>query len=476
MQLMRSVLIAALLVAPLHAATYAERAAAALKSQLAEFYIPDGRWSKCVPAFCGYTDSDWGADSMSYALWLRWSTTGDTSLVSVLQTLSNRQGMYLPSTNEWSDVPEWDAIMELRAYAATHDGRSLVKAQAAFEFVDSWQASSFARGACPAINYQQPDGGNNQLKTLETDSNYVKAALLLYSATGDENYLDKAQIKYDAIRRYFLDPNQPLYTVYLYDDGKRCAQVPAQFFASVNGNMIWSGEELYHRTGATTYRDNALATAHAVQAHLADSTGVYANLQAENDVVEPLVEAMYVLATDGQAFAAEWILRSAAAMTVRASGIPGRFFNGPVSDYTIATPWQANGGYSLAYAAGKLAPTQNLPANYWAQYISMTLGLTVTDAPRSFTFTGRAVAIIGPIGERCCERGHARVFIDGIETFDNTGIWQNKSSSGIVLPESVLFAWRWPVSGTHMITIAPGLYNAKEGGTYFHMTRYEYVP
>ena len=64
---------------------------------------------------------------------------------------------------------------------------------------------------------------------------------------------------------------------------------------------------------------------------------------------------------------------------------------------------------------------------------------------------------------------HARVFIDGRETFDGTGIWQNKSSSGRKIPNTVLFAWRWPKPGKHTISFKPGTPNAKEGGTFLHL-------
>ena len=59
-------------------------------------------------------------------------------------------------------------------------------------------------------------------------------------------------------------------------------------------------------------------------------------------------------------------------------------------------------------------------------------------------FTGSAIALIGTLGEACCESGHARVFVDGHETFDETGIWQDKSSLGRRIPGTILFAWRWP--------------------------------
>ncbi len=67
------------------------------------------------------------------------------------------------------------------------------------------------------------------------------------------------------------------------------------------------------------------------------------------------------------------------------------------------------------------------------------------------------------------------MFVDGVETVDRTGIWQNKSSSGRRLPGTVLFAWRWPRPGTHTVEIRPGDLNAKEGGSYFHMTGYQVV-
>ncbi|MDP9065600.1 MAG: hypothetical protein M3O06_07040 [Pseudomonadota bacterium] len=468
-----------LLAAPLYATTFVEQGAAAFESQKREFYNSVGTWSMCAPATCGITVTDWGADSMTLALYLRWLTTGDPSVVPMMAALADRQATYQPGSNQRSDVPLADSVVQSRAYAVTHDPKALGRAKAGFAYIDSWQASAFARGACPSISYREANGGNNHLKTLETDANYVKAALLLYSFTQDESYLDKAMMKYDAIRRYFLDPNVPLYTVYLFDDGKTCTQTPARFFASVNGTMIWNGYELYRQTHGTGYRDDAYATARAVQQHLADATGVYVNLQAENDVVEPLVEAMYTLSADAnQDYATAWIVDNAAAMAsgLHSNGIPPRLFNGPATNYSTATLWQANGGYALQYAAAKVAASHVASSGYWNPFISMTYGLTVTTTAQSFIFTGRAIALIGPIGEHCCETGHARVFIDGIETFDKTGIWQNKSAAGVVLPESVLFAWRWPSTGTHMITIAPGVRNDKEGGSYFHMTRYDFVP
>ncbi len=80
--------------------------------------------------------------------------------------------------------------------------------------------------------------------------------------------------------------------------------------------------------------------------------------------------------------------------------------------------------------------------------------------------------MIGTLGERCCESGHARVVVDGRATFDQTGIWQDKSSAGIGIPGTVLFAWRWPRSGRHVLRIESGIPNAKEGMSFIDLRGY----
>ena len=113
-------------------------------------------------------------------------------------------------------------------------------------------------------------------------------------------------------------------------------------------------------------------------------------------------------------------------------------------------------------------------ANRWtgAHYVPHQVSVL----PASFTFTGSAIALIGTLGERCCEPGHARVLVDGTETFDRTGIWQSKSSSGRSLPDSVLFAWRWPRPGPHTLAFAPGAVNGKEGASFLHLRAYVILP
>ncbi|HLX19925.1 MAG TPA: hypothetical protein VKR23_07215 [Gaiellaceae bacterium] len=464
-----------------HAAppTFAAEGTQAAATLLNTWYAGDGLWRQCNAADCATGNRDWGYDSLTYALALRYRATRDPSLLAIFRGLEQTSPSYpAPCTDaatcsSWSDVPMWDTIALLDDYSITQDFAALAKAEATFAFVDG--SSVYAHGACPSIPYQQPGGGGNDLKTLETEANYVKAAIMLYEATHDQSYLTKAENAYNAARTSFLDPSVPLYTVYVFDNGAKCTQVPHRFFASVNGDMIWSGFELYHDTGAQTFLRQSIATARAVTRDLGDAHGIFTDLQAENDVVEPLVEGMGVLAATGQTFARTWILRNAAAsLSARtADGSFGRFFDGPAPTATV-TAWQTNGGLALEIAAAALAPkTTASAANAWAK--GQMVEHAVSTLPASITFHGSAIAVYGTLGEQCCEPGHARVFVDGHETFDGTGIWQNKSVAGIAIPNTLLFAWRWPRAGTHTITFQPGVANAKEGGSFLDLTSYEVV-
>ena len=467
--------------APATSVPYATIGDQALANMIRDFYA-NGQWKSCLS--CGAGNQDWGDDAMTYALWLRWKTHNhDGGVIPNLQALAGTAPSYgLPCSSasgcgQWSDVPLWDSIALGREYEATGSSSAtiLAREKAAFSLVDGAGPSVYASGACPTIHYQRPGGGGNRLKTLETDSNYIKAALLLYRHTHVSSYLAKAETEYTAVRHYFLDPSLALYSVYVFDDGATCRQVRGRFFASVNGNMIDNGIMLAADTGNAGYLTDAIATGRAVARNLSDARDVFTDLQAENDIVEPLIEGMYDLAAEeGQSFAAGWLeaAASASASSLKFTGAYSRMFDGPANQGTI-TIWQTNGGYALAFAEAALNPT-GTPATSaaWASATSHSIAITSSSLPASITFTGTGIALIGTLGEHCCEAGHARVFLDGVETTDTTGIWQDKSSSGRTIPNTVLFAWRWPTSGTHTITIYPGIYNAKEGDSFVHIQSY----
>ncbi|HEV2643817.1 MAG TPA: hypothetical protein VGT98_13970 [Candidatus Elarobacter sp.] len=431
------------------------------------FYAGDGRWRACLDPSCGASNVDWGSDSLTGVLYARWLVTHDTALEPTFRALERTEPRYgdclRPRCKNWSDVPMWDAVAALRTYDVTHDDVALRNAEAAYRAVAA--SDVYARGACPALDYQRPNAESGGLKTLETDANRTLAAVLLAQRTNRPEYLAAAVAQYAAVRAWFYDPHLELYTVYVFDDGRACRALPHRFFASVNGVMIDAGLELARAAHDERYAHEARATAHAIRA-LDDDRGIFADLQAENDVVEPLVLAMLRLARDGDAFAKDWIVRNAAAAAHarRADGAYGRFFDGPPPG-GIVTAWQANGALALEIAAGALAPDARAERDDpWAR--ATTRSASLATLPQTFRFTGSAVALIGTLGEHCCELGRARVFVDGRETVDRTGIWQNKSSAGRPLPGSILFAWRWPSSGAHELRFEPDAANAKEGGPF----------
>lgn len=459
--------------APVRPGTYAALARRALVTLEQKYYNGAGQWNMCVPPRCSAGNRDWGADSLTYVLYLHWLLTRDPAVAPVMNALVATA----PSTHSGvSDVPLWDSIAAAREYQVTRNPQALRHAEAYFGSVAG--SRQYAAGACSGILYQHSYGGSTQLKTLETDANYIKAAVLLYQITHRRSYLTQAEQHYQAVRQHYQSPGTSLYTVYVFDNGTTCTQVPAQYFGSVNGLMIWNGYTLAQITGQRPYLGEAIATGQDVAAHLGDGTGVYADLQAENDITEPLIESMYLLAARGQGFARHWLLTAANASAGdmnTTTGAYGRFFDGPPQAAPV-TAWQGSGGLALAQVAGALDPRGHpVDPGFWAGAPFVRDNLALSGSPVAFSFTGRAVAIIGTIGEVCCTKGHAQVLIDGARTFDQSGIWQNKSSAGVPLPDSVLFAWRWPRPGRHTIQIEPAAANAKQGGSFFHMTGYEVV-
>jgi hypothetical protein len=458
--------------------TYADYAKLALTSMIKTYYT-NGKW-RALPGGGG-GNHDWGNDSMTGALYFDWLVNREASAPAMLDalagTMNTAPAPCAATANciPWSDEYLWDAVAGARENEVTGSATGLSKSKTAFDYVDKAAGGVWTAGACPEIRYQRPDHGSGGLKTNETDSNYIKAAILLYERTNDMAYLSKAESAYAANRKYYLDAGgSNLYSVYLYDVGGTCTQQQGRYFGSVQGNMIFSGLALYEATSTVGYLNDALATAHAVDTALSDPGGIYADLQAENDVVQPLVEAMYAVWKDqGQTFARDWIMRNAAASvsTITATGAYGRFFNGPIST-GIITQWQTNGGYALAFAAAAIDPAGVPAAGRWNGATMTAMDIGTAALPTAIHFTGSGIALIGTIGEQCCEAGHARVFVDGVETRDTTGIWQNKSSASQSLPDSVLFAWTWQSPGMHTVQIQPGLTTGKEGGSFVHIQSY----
>jgi hypothetical protein len=434
--------------------TFSQAGDQASSTLLQVLYSGNGLWRECDATACDRENLDWGTDSMTDALYLRWTVTHDPAIRAVMSRLVETAQAYPEPCARaacpwWSDTPAWDAVTLMREYEVLgDDSQALARAERAFRYAS--QSQSFASGACPQIPYQQPSG--SKTKTLETDANAIKAALLLYDATRDPAYVNFARVRYAADRRYYLDPKVPLYTVQVVDDGRQCNPLPHEFFASVNGDMIWDGLALWRATGDQHYRDDAVATALAVDHHLSDNRGVFVDIQGENDVVEPLVEAMYDLAVNEHlSFAGDWIVRNAqAALSARGTdGTFSRYFDGPTQPVTTA--WESNGGLTLEIAAAALDP-DGITRDDDTWRAARSVGVPLTTLPATIEVDGSGFALVGTIGQAVAAR-HVRVFIDGVETFDRDGLWQNPSMPG---GDSVLFAWRWPKPGKHVIRLEPG--------------------
>lgn len=433
--------------------TFSNAGSRAITTLLQVFYANNGSWRECNDITCHTTSSDWGADSATNALYLEWQTTRDPRVLNAMAHLEQTAPRYpSPCTNAcpaWSDTPAWDAVALMREYETLGGPpEALAKAEAAIRYVE--QSQAFSRGACPEIPYQQPRPSRSQIKTIETDANLIKALLLVYDATHQQEYLNTALARYADDRKYYLDREAALYTVHVIDNGLRCEQVPRRFFASVNGDMISNGLELWRITGQQQYYDDAMATARAVDNNLSDAQGIFVDLQGQNDVEEPLIEAMYDLAANEHAvFAQDWILRNAnAALSARgADGSFSRFFDGPPQ--TKTSIWESNGGTALEIAAAALAPNSAAEVSTWDS--AQIMPAPVDTLPATIAFDGAGIALSGRMSD-LYQKSHVRVLVDGVETFDRTGLWQNHS-----MPDSnsVFFVWRWPTAGRHVIQLMP---------------------
>ncbi|HTJ24990.1 MAG TPA: hypothetical protein VMA36_02395 [Candidatus Limnocylindria bacterium] len=468
-------------------ATFARLGDDAVATLRRAWYVPGGGWRGCAAPRCGASASDWGADSLTGVLDERWLLTRDAALVPWVHALLALAPDHLHDRGMLSDVPLWDAVSAVRAYDVTRDPGALQLAEDDYAYVAN--EPSFTRGACAGIDYQYPqrDAGpraGGGLKTLESDANRVLAAALLAARAGDPRarraYLADARYRYALIRARFRDPRVGLYTVYAFDTGGACTIVPRRFFASVNGVMISAALALADASGDPRYVREARATARAVRA-LDDDRGVFADLQAENDVAAPLVFAMVELARRGDAFARAWILRNAAAAAHarRADGSYARFFDGPPpGDGATVTAFQTAGGFALLVAAASFAPGDGPERDDpWPTAARREVDVRVPPSG-AFAFVGSGIALVGTLGERCipayrgdpmCEGGHAHVLLDGRAMTDRTGIWQGKTLTG-AQPGTVLFAWRWPRAARHVLRFVGGEPNAKEGGPYLHLS------
>src|SRR5690242_832192 len=74
--------------APAPKTTFAAAGDNALSTLLGVYYAGNGRWNECDTPGCSQSDSDWGSDSLTYTLYLRWQLAGDASIPPVMSALT----------------------------------------------------------------------------------------------------------------------------------------------------------------------------------------------------------------------------------------------------------------------------------------------------------------------------------------------------------------------------------------------------
>src|SRR4029077_10750320 len=68
--------------------TYASLGRRALATLEREYYNGAGEWNLCVPLRCSAGNRDWGADSLTYVLYLHWLLTGDPAVAPIMNALT----------------------------------------------------------------------------------------------------------------------------------------------------------------------------------------------------------------------------------------------------------------------------------------------------------------------------------------------------------------------------------------------------
>src|SRR2546421_3080792 len=79
-----------------HVRTFADEGRRAVATLLHVYYSGNGGWRACDVAGCPSSNSDWGDDSLTYALAMRVSLGKDRRLRPVFRALAERAAVYPP--------------------------------------------------------------------------------------------------------------------------------------------------------------------------------------------------------------------------------------------------------------------------------------------------------------------------------------------------------------------------------------------
>jgi Glycosyl hydrolase family 76 len=165
-----------------------------------------------------------------------------------------------PGGASYYDDNEWVGIELARIYKLHHEAPVLERAEQIMAFVMAgWQSSP--KLAC-AGGVPFSDSPSNTDRNTITNGPAVELGVQLYRLTGNQAYLQFAQMAYEWVRRCLLAPSD-LYADHVRPHGV----VDSTLWSYTQGSMIGAGALLYQATGNSAYLYQARQTAKAALAY-----------------------------------------------------------------------------------------------------------------------------------------------------------------------------------------------------------------
>lgn len=157
-----------------------------------------------------------------------------------------------PASDRFYDDNVWLGIDFCDIYAATGDEKYLDEAEMIWKFIESGTDDVLGGG----IYWCEQ---KKHSKNTCSNAPGTVYALKLYNATGDARYLEQGRALYDWTKRTLLDTEDRLY----FDNMNLEGGIGRAKFAYNSGQMVQAGALLYNATGDESYLKDAQRTAAA---------------------------------------------------------------------------------------------------------------------------------------------------------------------------------------------------------------------
>ncbi len=197
-----------------------------------------------------YTDFWWEAQLWETVM-DAYQRTGDPDQRAMIDDVYDGFVAYHPDfENNFNDDIGWWAQASIRAYGLTGDCRYLARSQELFDAIYAERDDTHGGG----IWWRKEP---RDQKNVATNAPAAITAVRLYQATGDEDYLDKAQSLFDWVDTHLQVDGH----VYDHLEGADPGTLVKWDFSYNAGNYIGAAEALYEATGDAGYRAKAIAAA-----------------------------------------------------------------------------------------------------------------------------------------------------------------------------------------------------------------------